>query len=107
MKSALGVPPRKFELQKPEEPLYEKINAIAQEKVREVFHITEKTKRRESLDEILQMAFKEIGAEDEPSQKMVKIAFEETYRKQIRKLILEKKQRIDGRSLSEIRLTSS
>ena len=103
MKSALGVPPRKFELQKPEEPLYEKINAIAQEKVREVFHITEKTKRRESLDEILQMAFKEIGAEDEPSQKMVKIAFEEIYRKQIRKLILEKKQRIDGRSLSEIR----
>jgi len=103
MKSVLGVPPREFELKKPEESLYGKIDAIAQEKVREVFHITEKTKRKERLDEILQMAFQEMGAEDEPSQKVVKIAFEETYRKQIRKLILEKKQRIDGRSLSEIR----
>jgi len=103
MKSVLGVPPREFELKKPEESLYGKIDAIAQEKVREVFHITEKTKRRERLDEILQMAFQEMGAEDEPSQKVVKIAFEETYRKQMRKLILEKKQRIDGRSLSEIR----
>ncbi len=103
MKSVLGVPPREFELKKPEESLYGKIDAIAQEKVREVFHITEKTKRREHLDEILQMAFQEMGAEDEPSQKVVKIALEETYRKQMRKLILEKKQRIDGRSLSEIR----
>src|SRR4030043_1970445 len=102
MKSALGVPPRKFELQKPEESLYGKIDEIAREKVRGVFHITEKTKRKERLDEILQMAFQEMGAEDEPAQKVVKIAFEETYRKQMRKLILEKKQRIEGRSLSKI-----
>jgi len=103
MKSALGVTPREYELQKPEEPIYEKINALAQEKIREVFRITEKNKRREHLDEILKIAFQEIGAEDETSQKMVKIAFEEIYRKQIRKLILEKKERIDGRGLSEIR----
>jgi polyribonucleotide nucleotidyltransferase len=103
MKSTLGVTPREYELQKPEEPIYEKINALAQEKIREVFRITEKNKRREHLDEILKIAFQEIGAEDETSQKMVKIAFEEIYRKQIRKLILEKKERIDGRGLSEIR----
>lgn len=103
MKSTLGLTPREYELQKPEEPIYEKINALAQEKIREVFRITEKNKRREHLDEILKIAFQEIGAEDETSQKMVKIAFEEIYRKQIRKLILEKKERIDGRGLSEIR----
>src|SRR4030043_1997965 len=102
MKSVLGGPPREFELKNPGESLYERIEGTAREKVRGVFHITEKTKRKERLDEILQMAFQEMGAEDEPAQKVVKIAFEETYRKQMRKLILEKKQRIEGRSLSKI-----
>ena len=55
------------------------------------------------MEEILQSAFQELGAEDESSQKMVRMAFEEVYRKLIRKLISEKKQRIDGRGLSEIR----
>jgi polyribonucleotide nucleotidyltransferase len=55
------------------------------------------------LEEILQSTFQELGAEDEPSQQMARVAFEEVYRKLVRKLILEKKQRIDGRGLSEIR----
>jgi polyribonucleotide nucleotidyltransferase len=103
MKSASGVPPREFELQKPEESLYEKVSAIAQERLKETFQITEKGKRREQLEEILQLTLQELGAEDESSEKMVKIAFEETFRKLVRKSILEKKQRIDGRRLSEIR----
>ena len=49
------------------------------------------------------MTFQKLGAEDESSQKMAKVGFEEIYRKLVRKLILEKKQRIDGRRLSEIR----
>jgi polyribonucleotide nucleotidyltransferase len=103
MKSALGVTSREFELQKPEESLYEKVNAIAQEKLKETFQITEKGKRTEQLEEIFQLTLQESGAEDESSKKMVKIAFEETYRKLVRKSILGKKQRIDGRRLSEIR----
>ncbi len=103
MKSALGVTPREFELQKPEESLYEKVSAIAQEKLKETFQITEKGKRGEQLEEIFQLTLQEFGAEDESSKKMVKIAFEETYRKLVRKSILGKKQRIDGRRLSEIR----
>jgi len=103
MKSALGLPPREFELQKPEEALYEKVSAIAREKLGETFQITEKGKRSERLEEILQSTFQGLGAEDESSQKMAKIAFEEVYRKLVRKLILEKKERIDGRKLSEIR----
>jgi polyribonucleotide nucleotidyltransferase len=103
MKSALGVTPREFELQKPEESLYEKVSAIAQEKLKETFQITEKGKRGEQLEEIFQLTLQEFGAEDESSKKMVNIAFEETYRKLVRKSILGKKQRIDGRKLSEIR----
>ena len=103
MKSALGVTPREFELQKPEESLYEKVSATAQEKLQETFHITEKGERKERLEEIIQLTFQELGVQDESSQKMVRIAFEAIYRKLVRKLILEKKQRIDGRRLSEIR----
>jgi polyribonucleotide nucleotidyltransferase len=103
MKSALALPPRAFELRKPEETLYEKVSAVAREKLEEAIRITEKGKRRERLEEVLQLTFQELGAEDETSQKMVKIAFEEIYRKLVRKLILEKKERIDGRRLSEIR----
>ncbi len=103
MKSALGVTPGEFELQKPEEAIYEKVNTIAQEKLWETFHITEKGKRREQLEEILQLTFQELGAEEESSRKMVKIVFEEIYRKWVRKFIIEKKQRIDGRKHSEIR----
>jgi polyribonucleotide nucleotidyltransferase len=103
MKSAAGVIPQEFELQRPEETLYEKVSAVAQEKLKETFQITEKGKRSERLEEILQLTFQELGSEDESSQKMVRIAFEEVYRKLVRKLISEKKQRIDGRRLSEIR----
>jgi len=103
MKSALGITPREFELRKPEEILYEKINTIAQDRLQVTFGITEKGKRKAQLEETLQLTFRELGVEDEPSQKMVETAFEETYRKLVRKLILEKKQRIDGRMLSEIR----
>jgi len=103
MKSALALPLRAFELRKPEEGLYEKVNAIAGEKLWDTFHITEKGKRRERLEEILQSTLQELGAEDEVSQKMAKAALEEVYRKLVRKSILEKKERIDGRKLSEIR----
>ena len=103
MKSAAGVIPQEFELQRPEETLYEKVSAVAQEKLKETFQITEKGKRRERLEEILKVTFQGLGSEDESSQKMVRIAFEEVYRKLVRKLISEKKQRIDGRRLSEIR----
>jgi polyribonucleotide nucleotidyltransferase len=103
MKSAAGVSHREFELRRPEPTLYDKVSAVAQEKLKETFQTTEKGKRRERLEEILQSTFQELGAEDESSQKMIAIAFEEVYRRLVRKLILEKKQRIDGRGLSEIR----
>jgi len=103
MKSAYGVTPKEFELQKPEETIYEKVRAIAQEKLQETFQLTEKGERGERLEELLQLTFQKLGAEDESSQKMAKVGFEEIYRKLVRKLILEKKQRIDGRRLSEIR----
>ena len=101
-----GVAPKEFDLQKPEEAIYERVKTIAQEKLREAFRITEKVKRRERLEEILQLTLQEFGAEDETSQKVVKVTLEEINRKLVRRLILDQKQRIDGRGLSEIRSIS-
>jgi polyribonucleotide nucleotidyltransferase len=72
-------------------------------KLQEAYRIAEKGKRREGIEEILQLAIKEMGAEDEVSQNMVKVAFEETDRKVARRLILEQKRRIDGRGFTDIR----
>jgi polyribonucleotide nucleotidyltransferase len=103
LKLASGMIPKEFELQKPEEAIYEKVETIAQERLREAFYIKEKTKRRERLEEILQWTLQEYGVEDADSQKMVKNVLEEINRRLVRMLILEEKKRIDGRSLSEIR----
>jgi polyribonucleotide nucleotidyltransferase len=95
--------PKEFEVQKPEETVYTKVEAITQERLREAFYIKEKIKRRVRLEEILQYALQEVGAQDEDSQRVVKTALEEIHRKLVRRLILDDKKRIDGRSLSEIR----
>jgi len=103
LREASGMIGKEFDFQKPEEALYEKVRASAQEKLMETFQITEKTKRRERLEEILQQTLQELGVEDENTQKIVRIVLEEINRKLVRKLILGQKRRIDGRTLSEIR----
>ena len=103
LREASGMIEKEFDFKKPEEALYEKVRASAQEKLMETFQITDKTKRRERLEEILQQTLQEFGVEDENTQKIVRIVLEEINRKLVRKLILGQKRRIDGRSLSEIR----
>ena len=103
LRSMSGNMSREYDLHKPDETIYEKLRQSVQEKLREAFHIKEKAQRKEQMEEILQSAILELGGEDETSRKMVKIAFEEVNRKIMRRLILEEKQRIDGRSLTEIR----
>ena len=75
----------------------------AREQLMEAYRIPEKIKRRERVEEIFQSALKACGAEDDASQKMVKVAFEDLDRKLIRRLILDKRRRIDERELAEIR----
>lgn len=103
LQSECGLEKTKTELQKPDESIYEKLEPISQEGLREAFLITEKTRRKKRLEEIFEEALRATGAEDEPSRMMVKAALEQINRKLVRRLILEKKSRIDGRGLSEIR----
>ena len=103
LKSLAGVSLRSFDVQPREETIYDRVKGIAQEPLKEAFHIGEKTRRRERLEEILQLTLQQVGAEDETSQRMVKAALEEINRKIVRRVILDEKRRIDGRGLAEIR----
>jgi len=101
-----GVTTRPFEVQKPDEGVFQKVREIAEGPLREAFRIQEKSRRRDRLEEILQQAYQGVGAEDEASQKAARGAFEEINRKTVRRLILDQKQRIDGRGLKDIRAIS-
>jgi len=101
-----GVTTRPFEIQKPDEGMFQKVREAAEGPLKEAFRIQEKTRRRDRLEEILQQAYQEVGAEDEASQKAAQGAFEEINRKTVRRLILDEKQRIDGRGLKDIRAIS-
>ncbi len=103
LKSITGVPAREFELLRPKEDIFDRVQTLAEGKLTEAFFIQEKLKRRERLEEILQETLKELGAEDEGTKNMVRIALEEIHRTTMRKLILKHRRRIDGRGLSEIR----
>ena len=103
LKALCDVKEKAFELRKPEPAVYEKMEAMIRQPLIEAYQIAEKGDRRERLEEIQQLAFKELGAEDEASQNLMKVAFNEIDRKVARRLILDRNRRIDGRGFLEIR----
>ncbi len=103
MREVCGKGKQEVDVRKTDELLMETIRGIAQERLPEAYQIPEKLKRRERLEEILKLTYQTCEAEDELTQKVVRKAFEEVDRKLKRRWILEKKKRLDGRGLSEIR----
>ncbi len=103
IREACGKQKREVNFQRTDDLLIEKVRTVVQERLPEAYEIPEKVKRRERLEEILNLTFHDCGAEDELSQKVVKKAFEEIDRSLKRQWMLEKKKRIDGRTFSEIR----
>jgi polyribonucleotide nucleotidyltransferase len=103
LRSKAGAAERVFEIQTPDSSLHEKMASLVNEKLREAYRISEKGKRRERLEELLAFAVKELGGEDVAAQKTAKGIFEKIDRALARRLILETKKRIDGRSFSDIR----
>jgi polyribonucleotide nucleotidyltransferase len=103
LKALCEVKERTFELRRPDAAIYEKLEAMIRQPLSEAYQIAEKGSRRERLEEIQQLAFKEFVAEDEASQNLMRMAFNEIDRKVARRLILERNRRVDGRGFSDIR----
>lgn len=62
-----------------------------------------KAERSQSIDELRDAAVAELAAEDEDKAGAVKSAFEDAYREIVRRRILDKGSRPDGRGLTELR----
>lgn len=103
LREACGMKKREINAETPDEGLVEKVRTIARERLPEVYQIPEKAKRREHLEEILNLTLQAFESGEGSSQKVVKKVFEEMDRKLTRKWILEKRKRIDGRSFQDIR----
>ncbi|MGQ9508466.1 MAG: polyribonucleotide nucleotidyltransferase [Thermodesulfobacteriota bacterium] len=103
LREAIGSPPKGTKFEKPGGAIIEKVRAIAQERLIEAYQISEKIKRRNYIENLFQEILKNFDGEEKSVQQIVKEAFEEVDRQLMRRWILDKKRRIDGRGWKEIR----
>ncbi|MBM4306706.1 MAG: polyribonucleotide nucleotidyltransferase [Deltaproteobacteria bacterium] len=103
LREACGLKKREVDSEKMDESLIEKVKGLTQERLQKAYQITEKAKRHEYLEESLNLALEAFGTEEDLTRKNVKKIFEDLDRKLKRNWILEKKVRIDGRGLRDIR----
>lgn len=89
------------------EDMTESVNAYCQGKIEDLCMITGKEKREEALDKTFEEIVKTLTPKFEGSVENVagklKMAWDEVLKRTLRKLIVEKKYRLDGRGLQDIR----
>jgi polyribonucleotide nucleotidyltransferase len=103
LREAMGSPPKELNLERPQEAILEKVRTLAEDRLLEAYQISEKIKRRTYIETLFQEILKSFGTEDGSIEGAVRSAFEEVDRQLMRRWILEKKRRIDGRGWREIR----
>jgi len=103
LREACGLKKREVDSEKMDETLMEKVKGLTQERLQKAYQITEKAERHEYLEESLNLCLEAFGTEEDLTRKNVKKIFEDLDRKLKRNWILEKKERIDGRGLRDIR----
>jgi len=103
LREAIGSPPKELNLERPQEAILEKVRTLAEDRLLEAYQISEKIKRRTYIETLFQEILKSFGTEDGSIEGVVRAAFEEVDRQLMRRWILEKKRRIDGRGWREIR----
>jgi len=103
LREAMGSPPKDLNLERPQEAILGKVRTLAEDRLLEAYQISEKIKRRTYIETLFQEILKSFGTEDGSIEGPVRAAFEEVDRQLMRRWILEKKRRIDGRGWREIR----
>ncbi len=90
------------------EELYDKVKDLALEKLSEVYKISSKEQREEQLSVISKELIENLITEDSPYTELeVKSMLVKVEKEHVRKMILENKVRVDGRSYTDIRQISS
>ncbi|MBI5379311.1 MAG: polyribonucleotide nucleotidyltransferase, partial [Nitrospirae bacterium] len=83
--------------------LKEEVRTQAREQIRSAVLIPNKTARQEALAQILEETLARMDGEDAERGKQIRLAFHELERDEVRRMILEKGLRADGRSPESIR----
>lgn len=97
-----GKPKLEMDFKKLDETLFKKVKELAQERLIEVYKLSKKEEREEAVD-LLSKELEEKLTSEGYLASDVKSALVEVEREQVRRYILEKGVRIDGRNLEDIR----
>ncbi|MEK6714793.1 MAG: polyribonucleotide nucleotidyltransferase [Candidatus Omnitrophota bacterium] len=101
------VTPKEFTYEKIDDELFNKVKELSCEKLVEVCSLSDKEKREEEIDLLwgsLVEQFKAAGSEALPED--IKLALVEAEKEEVRKFVLEKDIRVDGRRYEDLRSIS-
>lgn len=87
--------------------LEEKIKKMSLERIREAILIPSKASRQEHLDKILDDLHIHLKKDEEDITKEITVIFHEIERNEVRRMILDKNKRADGRGYKDIRPITS
>ena len=103
LKATAGKPKRSFQAPEVNESLASQVRELATDKIRESVQIPKKLERYQRIDEIKEEVTAALLPEFEGEEKTISACIEELKKEIIRKMIIEEKRRIDGRSNTDIR----
>ena len=104
MAKACGKEKREIALRDVDADLLKSVRSASIAKLGEINRLNTKEQREEAFDLLLKELVEKLAPEDSKvSEKDVKYALEETEKEEVRKFIVEKRKRVDGRKFDEIR----
>ena len=104
MAKTCGKDKRAIVLREIDKDLLKNVRSVSVARLGEINTLGTKEQREEAMDILLNDLVKKFVTEDSGiSEKDVKYALEETEKEEVRKFIIEKKKRVDGRKFDEIR----
>ena len=92
-----------FEPQGADPALESRVRELASAKVSQALSVHEKQARAQALEAIFEEVFAAVGSGDEALKPKVRDYFEKVEKTEVRRLIVEKGIRVDGRSVKEVR----
>jgi polyribonucleotide nucleotidyltransferase len=103
LQDKVGKAKRAFQAEALDAEVEKAVRSQAASAICEAMYIPGKADRQERFDQILQESIETVAGEDDERKAHVKRAFHELEYSEVRRMILEKKTRADGRGLAEVR----
>lgn len=98
-----GKKKREIALDKVDDVLIEKVKAASTDRLDEINGLNTKESREEAMDQLCEELIEKFVIDSEYTDRDVRAALERIEKEEVRKFIIEKKKRVDGRSFDEIR----